>query len=71
MARLDGSPRVNRVSRRYDAIAPLAVIRLVADLLIGGQTARDLTENQMPVRTIYETFMPRWIQTRANYDLAA
>ena len=34
---------------------PREVIRLVADLLIGGQTARDLTENQMPVRTIYET----------------
>lgn len=30
------------------------MIRLVADLLIGGQTARDLTENQMPVRTIYD-----------------
>ena len=33
---------------------PREVIRLVADLLIGGQTARDLTENQMPVRTIYD-----------------
>ena len=33
---------------------PREVIRLVADLLIGGQTARDLTENQIPVRTIYE-----------------
>ncbi len=30
------------------------MIRLVADLLIGGQTARDLTENQIPVRTIYD-----------------
>ena len=33
---------------------PREVIRLVADLLIGGQTARDLTENQIPVRTIYD-----------------
>ncbi|OYO21154.1 restriction endonuclease subunit M [Enemella dayhoffiae] len=33
---------------------PREVIRLVADLLVKGQAARDLTENQMPVRTIYD-----------------
>lgn len=33
---------------------PREVIRLVADLLVKGQTARDLTDNQMPVRTIYD-----------------
>lgn len=33
---------------------PREVIRLVADLLVKGQAARELTENEMPVRTIYD-----------------
>lgn len=33
---------------------PREVIRLMADLLIKGEAARDLTEKEMPVRTIYD-----------------
>ena len=39
---------------------PRQVVRLLVRLL-----------DPQPEETIYETFMPRWIQTRANYDLAA
>lgn len=33
---------------------PREVIRLVADLLVRGEAARELTEKEMPVRTIYD-----------------
>lgn len=33
---------------------PREVIRLVADLLVKGRTARELVENEIPVRTIYD-----------------
>ena len=46
---------------------PSEVSRTMARLLgisrIDGNSKRSWT--------LYEAFMPRWIQTRANYDLAA
>lgn len=38
------------------------VSELLARLTVAGKTS---------VNQVYETFTPRWIQTRANYDLAA
>ena len=33
---------------------PREVIRLIVDLLVSGRTARDLVENPVPVRTVYD-----------------
>lgn len=41
---------------------PQDVSELIARLTVLGKTR---------VGRVYETFMPRWIQTRANYNLAA
>lgn len=48
---------------------PRDAIRLMVDILFASDDV-GLTEDGAS-RAVYETFMPRRIQTRANYDLAA
>lgn len=48
---------------------PRDAIRLIVDLIFAGDD--DALSEPGVIRSIYETFLPRRIQTRANYDLAA
>lgn len=48
---------------------PRDAIRLLVDLVFAGDDEALSTPGT--IRSIYETFMPRWIQMRASYDLAA
>ncbi|WP_333810687.1 type I restriction-modification system subunit M N-terminal domain-containing protein [Timonella senegalensis] len=49
---------------------PREVIKLMVDILLSPD--REEIENTPHIsRSIYETFTPRWIQTRVSYELAA
>ncbi len=54
-------------------IEPLFLDELKAEFDAAFDSVKRLTDllNRISKIKIFETFMPRWIQTRANYDLAA